>query len=778
VDDDVASRGDVCDPREPRVAPGLIEELSKLDGQELTRWLRKREAGRWIFPANLTHTLIGTPGLAEDLKTFVEPGGSFSPGVGTYGITFWIYDRDQNQLYAAETYQSEDLSFGLAEGYLPVVKTSWQAGNTGVDCQVCTGWQGNDQLAANDYAQITVKNDGYVSQNLWLYVAVRSLGPAGGPIDQISYDENVRTIWVNGDPAVQLDRPPEAFGACAFQDEEDDISLWASRGEIPKAVKASAPLGLASGAARFAAKLKPGAEFAVGVRAAVKGSPLSGTLDPGDASAMLTRVKEWWHDTLDQVDLILPGPFSREVFKASIGYLLNLSVADQVRVSSVSYPSTYVRDGVYIINAIDKAGLHDTARRYIEYLVAHPWSGAASQQGPEADAPGELLWIISEHFRLTRDKEWLRSVYSTLYRLAELICFLRHPVDGETREFAGLKMVVKGNEVFAEMDTTLRDMPLHFEVLLARAEDGVIFGRIDLAYDPHWLVMPMAVAGLQGMAEAAEALGEKEDAQRFRSEAATARHDYEQYCRVEHPSTSSVVWPCRSVDPTLPHMSDLTRPGSYAQTLVPLSQEFDPKMSLSNKYINFGAAHNLLFLGHQENAVQSLEALRKSPMYQESLQAHAYAEVTKEESWYEVRHWPELWSHVRGWFNLGFNLPHGWCSAELALLLRDMVVYEDEGQLRLGEGFTIDRLVEGEVVGAREMPTYYGNLTYRLVRGGNRLSIDLDEQASPPRGFTLYVGQNVAVRRLGVSDQEKTMVAVDGRIPLTPGITELCIVGD
>jgi hypothetical protein len=721
---------------------------------------------------------VGTPGLADDLKTFVEPGGAFSPGVGTYGVTFWVYDRRDKRLYSAETYRLEDLSFGLAAGYLPVVTTSWQAESVRVNCQVGAGWQGDDLGTVNDYAQIAVRNDGFVTRNLWLYVAVRSLGPAGGPVHEISYDEHARTIRVNGEPAVQLDQAPEAFGACRFEDGGEDISLLASRGEIPGVLEATSSLGLAGGAARFSVQLRPGEEFTLGIRAAVKGRPFSKALDRSEVDAMLAKVKDWWRTVLDQVDLDLPGVFSREVFRASIGYLLNLSVEDQVRVSNVSYPGTYVRDGVYIINAIDKAGLHDRARRYIEYLIAHPWSGAASQGGPEADAPGELLWVISEHYRLTRDAEWLHSVYPTVRRVAELICFLRHPVDGEILEFAGVKMTVKGNEVSAEMDATLRDMPMHFEVLLATVEEGIIFGRIDLGHYPHWLVMPMAIAGLQGMAEAAAALGEGEDAQRFQSEAAAARQDYERYCRADIPLgwAGVLVWPCRSVDPTLPYLRDLDFQDSYAQRLVPVSVEFDPNLPLSNKYINFGAAHNLLLLGHQTKAVESLDALRKSSMYRESLQAHAYAEVTREEQWWELRRWTKLWSYVRGWSNLGFNLPHGWCSAELALLLRDMVVYEDEGWLRLGEGLAPDQLVEGAGVGGRDLPTYYGTVTYQLIPEDEGLSLELSGEASPPRGFTLHVGENVTVHCVGDNGQESEVTPLAGRISVAPGITRLRIV--
>jgi len=756
--------------------PG-IAALSDLDGQSMTRWLRDRLADRWIFPANLTHTLIGLPGSPDDMKTFVEPGGAFSPGVGTYGLTFWVYDRRQRMLYAPETYRLDDLTLTLEGGYLPIVNSTWQAGDVTITCQICASGHDETQHVINDYAQITLSTTAETTQDMYLYVAVRSLGPAGGPVTHVGYNDARQTIYVNGAAAVQLDQAAEAFGACAFGEVEDDISQWARRGELPATRDAQDSLGLASGAGRLAVQLQAGQEWTLGIRAAVKRELADDHLRPGDVANAIEATKAWWRGMLDTVDLALPGAFSRDVFKASIGYLLNLTVNDEVHVSCTSYPNTYLRDGVYMINAIDKAGLHDHAQRYIEYLIAHPWAGAASQQGPEADAPGELLWIVSEHYRLTGDTAWLRAVYPAIRPVAELLSFLRNPIDGTVREFAGVTLTVTGNEVFAMMDTTLREMPLHFDVLLARVEDGIIFGRIDLAHTPHWLVMPMTIAGLTGMAEAAAAIGENEDTARFGAEAHAAQQAYDRYCRTDIPPgwNSVVIWPCRSLDTTLPYLSDLHKPDSYAQHLIPVSREFDPELALSNKYINFGAAHNLLLLGHRNEAIAGLAALYNSSLYHESLQAHAYAEVTKakEERWYEVRHWRALWSHVRGWFNLGFNLPHGWCSAELALLLRDMVAYEEDGWLRLGEGIMPRLLAEGEPVGCRRLPTYYGTLTYQLMREGETIRLELDDQISPPHGFTLYVGPDVTVRRRGPNRVEETVHSIDGRVAVAPGLTTL-----
>ena len=46
----------------------------------------------WIWNRSDTHVILGVPGTLDAFKTPVEPGNSFSPGPGTYGISSWIYE--------------------------------------------------------------------------------------------------------------------------------------------------------------------------------------------------------------------------------------------------------------------------------------------------------------------------------------------------------------------------------------------------------------------------------------------------------------------------------------------------------------------------------------------------------------------------------------------------------------------------------------------------------------------------------------------------------------
>ena len=84
--------------------------------------------------------------------------------------------------------------------------------------------------------------------------------------------------------------------------------------------------------------------------------------------------------------------------------------------------NVYNRDGMYMANVFQKSGHFDLAAKAIEYMIQHPFSGRSY---PEADNPGQILWIIGEQWKFTHDKEWLQKIYPSVTRLVNLIEYLR-----------------------------------------------------------------------------------------------------------------------------------------------------------------------------------------------------------------------------------------------------------------------------------------------------------------------------------------------------------------
>ena len=148
-------------------------------------------------PRGQIHIPIGIPNTLDTLKTFVEAEGNFSPGFGTYGIYFWLYDPSNGQ-FIAPTAPGAEHERGLGKnGVIPW--TRWGVGDfalTSSVCQVAQKWEGKPlQIAA---AQVEITSAAKTPREVQLYVAVRSLGAAGGPILKIVLNDKRDAILVDG----------------------------------------------------------------------------------------------------------------------------------------------------------------------------------------------------------------------------------------------------------------------------------------------------------------------------------------------------------------------------------------------------------------------------------------------------------------------------------------------------------------------------------------------------------------------------------------------------
>src|SRR5512135_2651599 len=47
------------------------------------------------WPRGKGHVVIAMPGSREEEKSYLEPGGSLSPAVGTFGVSFWVIENAQ-----------------------------------------------------------------------------------------------------------------------------------------------------------------------------------------------------------------------------------------------------------------------------------------------------------------------------------------------------------------------------------------------------------------------------------------------------------------------------------------------------------------------------------------------------------------------------------------------------------------------------------------------------------------------------------------------------------
>jgi hypothetical protein len=128
--------------------------------------------------------------------------------------------------------------------------------------------------------------------------------------------------------------------------------------------------------------------------------------------------------------------------------------------------------------------------------------------------------------------------------------------------------------------------------------------------------------------------------------------------------------------------------------------------------------------------------------------------------------WPEIsWRDPSGPSFIG-DLPHTWISSEYMLAVCTMFAYEreEDESLVIAAGVAEDWLSGGFEVGVRNLPTYYGNLSYSLrleAKDTVRLKLEGD-LAVPPGGIVVLPPLPRPIRQVMINGKATTDFKPDG----------------
>ncbi len=694
-----------------------------------------------LDPCGRIHIPIGIGNTLDSLKTFVEAEGNFSPGVGTYGIYFWLYDQDTRRLFAP-TMKDVPCEHGLIEGCYLIPVAQWSAGAIEVKSELCHVLRDSPHGQVHVVgARVTITNLLHQAQTVSLYAALRPLGPAGFAVRSLRVDNAGDALLVEDKAALIAQQTPTSAGVV----ETDTIGQFALRGSLPEGRSASSVQGDCSGALQFEVALEPRKSRTFGFvcpvvpgRRAVRhqwdgvsewaqfdlAKPNTGGVlqpDPGlpyycrlDVDRLFAEARDYWRALVGQVELRLPDPRWSEAFAAITGHAAVAMNEGAPDVAVVNY-NVFNRDGVYVANILQKAGRADLAAQAIDYFVAHPFNGRSY---PEADNPGQILWIMSEHWQFTRDRVWLERVYPAAQKLAAMIRYYRTTAGPHWVQMDALAF---GDDVPAEKRRELTP------------------GRCDgqnLAYTEAF-----DLAAIRAAALLAKAMDKKEDATQYESFAAELFAAYDRTYGAKLPDkygSFCVLWPCR--------LYPFGEGKAYEQF-----QGLGPQKPQSWRYFPLARAHQSLLAGNREAGYRTLESHLDQPQMR---RWYAFDEGGKSGS--------GGWGHLRTTWNGSVAMPHGWAIAEVHLLLRDCLAYEDGSHLVLFAGVPVDWFTNRAGMRIRNMPTHFGALNVSWETSGQSATLHLDGKATPPEGFVLSLPESlhpaVSVGGKAVEDTQRGYV--------------------
>jgi hypothetical protein len=194
-----------------------------------------------------------------------------------------------------------------------------------------------------------------------------------------------------------------------------------------------------------------------------------------------------------------------------------------------------------------------------------------------------------------------------------------------------------------------------------------------------------------------------------------------------------VLWPCRLYSPDTGRQTEqFARVGAQKPA--------------GWRYFPLATAHQGLLAGNRAAGFGTLDA-------------HLSHEQMK--GWFAFdeggKSGPGGWKHVRTKWNGDVAMPHGWASAELILLLRDCLAYEERGRLVLFAGVPPEWFKVKGGFEVESMPTYFGPTSFAWTpqRDGT-VMLTISEKVDPPDGFTIRLPENfVITAKLGDFDVKR-----------------------
>ena len=163
--------------------------------QNVREAMERRPDDPW--PRSAGHVVLAIPGSGDREKAYHEPGGSFSPGVDSFGISIWMMGKQGTLLATSDTLSPIVMDQGFV-------------------------WSGKDHLPSiltkSNYYQALWSSSGphkwrlklrsYSREGVWPMIIIRSVGPAGGRVTSV--DWNGERLLINNRWVVTVAPGPSA----------------------------------------------------------------------------------------------------------------------------------------------------------------------------------------------------------------------------------------------------------------------------------------------------------------------------------------------------------------------------------------------------------------------------------------------------------------------------------------------------------------------------------------------------------------------------------------
>jgi len=579
--------------------------------QQVQAQMRLRPADPWS--RSVGHVVLATPGSRAEDKAYYEPGGSFSPVAGSFGVSIWVVDQNHKLKATSD-------SIPLNQIQQQFVYTAGK--NTPGISTKTEYYQANWSTAKPGIWQLNLKS--LTSSNAKLAIAIRSVGPAGGAVNKLNWDGQRLLINDRWSVKVSSNLAGVYLGSESSPNwiaEKPTLSQW----DDPK------------GWGYTRLELAGGDSWNM----EIEDLNLTPKLDLNADKIVSNPVLE------------LPDPQFVDSFNAQISHLMMGLTGNRTRPGDpIASSLPRLRDGAYEMVALARAGQLDVAKQLSTYFAETDFTDVTQS---EADIPALGIWALAVVAEQVNQPEYDQMLWPHVRRKAELL------LDMLSTNRSSYPVVEKSKVPFSEH-------PDFVSVDLVAGKMDALPGLVSIDPAANF----MTYRALLDAAVLAERVQQLTDAARWRSQAAQLQTAWQEtfdatFAGMDATYTNG-LWPS--------WIASTTQNAFIKGLQSRWNTVYDDRGKLhqppENTNFNLAETHQWLLLNQPERVWATL---RWFWGHQASPGLYTWWSKNDDSNGTRIPISLSHWHRFRGWVNPPHVTPHYWTAAEMLLLQLDMLAY-------------------------------------------------------------------------------------------------------
>jgi hypothetical protein len=741
---------------------------------------RAARAARGTYPRTLLGeqsfwTVVGVPDDARE--ALINEQGQVEVDKRAFSLEPFIVRADGRLL----TWSDASHEQALRGGWLPIPRVVRK--HDGIEMTV-TALAAGEAGASNLHVAYTLRNTSTAHSRGRLALALRPFQvlPPWQDLNITGGWTAVRSIRTDGSDLIvneqkRVTTSPSADVTAMPYDAGDPVELMAARYALPKHQFDECPERSASAVLTWDFDLAPGATgtYLVCVPFHTTDAPADRPRGADEFERLASQVADDWKSRVDRATFTLPESARQfhDTIRATQAYVLINHDGDGFQPGSRTYERSWMRDGSMTSAAMLELGHTELVRRFIDWVAPFQFPSGkvpcvVDRRGadpvPEHDSNGQLIWLIANYHRCTRDDALVRRHFERVKATVSYVESLR--AQRLTEEF--------GPSGEPRQEPSKPPVPaLAFRGLVPESisHEGYSAKPMHSFWDQLFVLR-----GLDDAVYLANVVHESELAARWQNLADEFRTSVIESIRLaqrahgidylpgcvelgDFDSTSSTIllWPVEEAD----NFPRAWIEATFERYWREFTRRRDAQPQTWEAYTPYELRHvnTLVRLGDKKRAWDALAW---------------YFAHQRPAGW---RHWAEVVHRDPKTPRMIGDMPHTWCGSDFLNAARTMFVYEqgrgDERRLVLFAGVPDAWLRDAGGVAFSNLRTEFGRISASAKpHGADRLVVRLDGDAHPPGGFELCLPTDRPIRFVRIDDR-----GVDSRdrvrIPALPATIEV-----